>query len=157
MKKWILFLLFILAFQCRYKITPVLAQDDKGAIIIEAKKVIEKFVQALDYRDLNAAMQCLSANYSDITPANNIIDYTQFKSSIENWMVNSSKKYIDVVSTIEILKSDIQDNMITAEIQIYWRGFNRDTGGKESGKQKKQVTLVKENGLWKITRWHRIQ
>jgi hypothetical protein len=153
MKKWILFLLFILILQSGYKIIPVLAQEDKGAIIIEAKKVIEKFLRDFDYRDISSMMQWVSVNYAD-TIDNIIINYDKFKSMTEDRMVGLSKKYTGYVSSnVEILKSDVQGNIIILEIEFTWRGFNLDTLEDESGKLRRRVTLAKENDLWKITRW----
>ena len=53
-----------MAFQISYKITPVLAQEDKDAL--EVKKVVETFLRNFSYQDIDSAMQYVSVNYSVI-------------------------------------------------------------------------------------------
>lgn len=148
MKRRILFLMLLLAASI------VLAQEDKDAL--ETKKVIESYLKSNNLCDIDSAMQLFSVNYSDIR-RENIRDYAKFRYDLKKHINNISKKYIDFSrSDLEIIKSDIQDDKAILEIEFSWKGFNLDTLKEDSGKKKRQVSLAKENGSWKITQWRQL-
>ena len=152
MKRWILFSMFILVVQTGYKTIPVLAQDNENKQ--EIKNIIEKYLDSFVQRDLNSMMNLVSANYYN---EKDNIDYNNFKSNVEKNIVSCSKKYVNYSnSDIEILKLDIQDNKATVEIEFNEKGFNLDTLREDSKKTSRFVTLAKENGFWKITKWSRL-
>lgn len=148
MKKLILFLMLILV------TSVVLAQENKD--ILEIKKVVESFLKSNNLGDIDSAMQSFSVNYSDIR-GDKVEDYAKFRSILKNVIDNISKKYVDYSrSDLRILKSDIQGDKATLEIEYSWKGFNLDTLQEDRGKKKRQVSLRKENGSWKITQWIRL-
>ena len=152
-KKWSLFPMFILIVLISYKITPALAQQDKE--ILKIKKVIENYLGS--FADLNSKMSQVSVNYFDIDKDGNAIDYAKFKSLSEDLIHTILKKYVDFsISNLEIIKSDFQENKATLEIEFSWKGYNLDTLKGESGKQKRLVSLVKEDNIWKIAKWSRL-
>lgn len=149
MKKLILFLMFTLAVQIGYKISPVLAQEDKYAA--EIQKTIEKFFKACAYLDIDSAMQLISVNYSEIVD-NNIVDYAKYKSRLENSLNIIDKKYVNYsFYDLEIVKLNMQDDKATVETRFNFRGFNLDDLREDEVKRGGIVTLAKENGTWKIT------
>jgi glucose-6-phosphate-specific signal transduction histidine kinase len=151
MKRWILFLLFILALQISYKIAPVLAQEDKDTW--EIKKVIEKFTESLAYQDLDSAMSQFSIDYS-CTTCSDAKDYNTLKSVLQKRMNDVLKTYTNFsTSELRLNNLNIQDNNATIEIECSWKGFNLDTLKEDSGKLQRSATLAKENGVWKITQW----
>lgn len=156
MKKWILFLLCILAVQSYFKIVPpVLGQEDKDAQGI--KKAVEGYLSGFLTNDIDSLMKNISTNYLDQSDGD-IIDYIKFKSNTENRMNNFLKKYVDNSnSDLQFSTLDIQDNMATVEFEYNWKGFNLDTSKEDSVKHKRLVSLVKENGIWKIAQWKRLK
>jgi len=149
----ILLSLFILATQFGYERMQLLAQENTDSHGV--KNTVLTFLN-LAREDINAALEMVSANYSD-TREGNIIDYSKFKSELEERINFVSKKYVDFSEDAPQLSNlNIQDNKATLEIEFRWKGFDLDTLNSVSGIQKRQVTLAKENGIWKITRWRRI-
>jgi hypothetical protein len=155
MKKWSLSLIFFLMAQICYNIAPVLSQEKKESLDI--KNVIEAFIKdTITLGDVNSALQLVSVNYSSIQ-GNNTIDYTKFKSGLEKWVALHSKKYVNTSATpVEILKSDIKDNKAALEIEYGWKGFNLDTLAEVNSNIKMVVSLIKEDGTWKIANWSKL-
>lgn len=149
MKRLILFLMLILS------VSIVSAQENRD--ILDIKKTIEGYLTGNNLYDIDSAMQSFSINYSDIK-GENIRDYVKFKSDLKDYLNDISKKYTDYNrSDLEIIKSDIQDDKAILDIEYNWKRFNLDTLQEENGKKKRQVSLVKENGVWKITQWKELR
>ena len=149
MKKLILVLFFIALSQIIFKIMPVLPLDDES----EIKNVITEFLNALSEKNLNSVMQCISVNYHYIQH-NNVIDYYKFKSELERLISNHEKRFIDDSFTnLKIRKLDIQNNKATVEIEFILKAFNLDTLNERTTRRVRSLTLIKENGSWKITKY----
>ena len=149
MKKLILVLFFIALSQIIFKIMPVLPLDDES----EIKNVITEFLNALSEKNLNSVMQCISVNYHYIQH-NNFIDYYKFKSELERLISNHEKRFIDDSFTnLKIRKLDIQNNKATVEIEFILKDFNLDTLNERTTRRVRSLTLIKENGSWKITQY----
>jgi len=148
--------MIILASQISYKITPVLAtQEDEAAF--EIKKVLEGTYHSLALRDLETMMQYVSVNYSATVEDGTVIDYTKFKARTKEFMDRIFNKYTNYsISDIKMFNLNIEDNKANVEMEYSWKGFNLDTLLEDSGKKRRAATLVKENGLWKITQWRRL-
>lgn len=145
MKRIFLFLMIMLVFQISCKITPVLTQEDE--VTVEIKKVLEGFLNGFALRELETTMKYVSVNYSDTADDGTVIDYAKYKAGTEKVMNNTFKRYIGYsYSDLKILKSDIQDNKATLEIEFSWKGYNFDTLKENSGKEKRSASLAKENG-----------
>jgi len=151
-RKWILFLLFILIVQINFSILPTLAQTDKDTQ--EAKNLIEKFLVDISLWDFDSLFSKISTHYHDITPDGNEIDYSKFKIFLKNRIDDLSKKYIDnSITNLQILKSYIQNDEVTVVVQYSWKRFNLEAVQNESIEPRNLFSLVKEDGSWKITKW----
>lgn len=155
MKKFILFIIFVFAFQISYKIIPISAQEDEDTQ--KVKMVVETFLKYLAYRDIDSAMQHISINYLE-GEGENIIDYARFKSSVVNRINTFFKNHTDYsISEPQLNNLNIKDSKATVEVEFNWKGFNLDTLKEEGGKAQRSVILVKEDGSWKITQWRFLQ
>ncbi len=134
----------------------VLAQDNKE--YLEIKNVIENFIKSIARQDINSAMNSVSANYS-YKRKNEIVDYARFKSIYEKHIASVSKKYIDrSITYLNIVTPPaIQGNKATLRIEYGWKGFNLDTLKEVNRKLRRSVSLAKEGGTWKITKWSRLR
>jgi hypothetical protein len=154
MRKYLLFLILILAVLISYKITPILAQEENDRLEIE--KVIQSFFKSSFANDLESSMKDISHNYSDSMDGK-FVDYEQFKLIQEKLLNNMSKKYVNYsFSDLKTDKLDIQGNKATLEIEFISYGFNLDTVRKESRIQKRFIAIEKENGSWKIIKMRRL-
>jgi len=150
-----LFLVVILSVQIGYKFRSILAQENKDSQKIEA--VINSFLKDAINRDIDSAMESISVNYSE-EENNNIIDYSKFKSALEQFMSYYANKYVNQsISGLVIRKIDIQDNKANVEIEYDRNGFNIDTLQEYQSKIIRIVTLANEGGVWKITQWKQLQ
>ncbi len=152
MKKWGLFSMFILMALVSYKDMPALAQQDEEISAI--KSVMENYLTAFTNKDLNSMMDKVSANFSDVDKDGSTIDYARVKALTEYWLRDLSKGYADVTySDLEIVASDLQDNKANIEIEFIKKGFNLDSLQEQSVKHKRTVSLTKEDGGGKITKY----
>ncbi|MFH0935283.1 MAG: hypothetical protein V1828_00250 [Candidatus Omnitrophota bacterium] len=150
----LLFLIIVPTLLIGYKITPVLAQDKKESL--EIQKVVDNFYKSLALGDVESMMKHISANYYDEVNGE-IVDYAQFKSTIENMLDTWFKQYTNFsINYLKITKLDIQGDKATLEVKSRWNGFNVDAARKESGSRKRFFALEKEDGLWKIARIKRL-
>ena len=144
--------MFALMVQTGYGIVPTLAQYEQDAQ--EIKKVIEKFTESFVYRDLDSVMSQVSMNYSCATCKEGK-DYNTIKLKFQKLMHRVFRTYADYsISELRLNNLNIQDNNATVEVAYSWEGFNLDTLKEDGGREKKDVSLTKENGSWKITKWH---
>lgn len=131
---------------------PVLAQGDKDAL--EIKKVVETFLNSLQDRDIGSTMQWVSVDYSVVDKTGKNTDYAEFKSELEGRLNTFFANLTDYrINDIQFDNLDIQDSKATIEIQWSWTAFNSGTLNERDGTRRKQVSLVRENGYWKITQW----
>jgi len=149
MKKTILFLTLFLMFQMGNKISFLVAEDGDA---VEVKKVIEGFLRNCN-NNVDSAMELVSANYSE-RRGDNTVDRAQFRRWLENLMDWFHKKYVDM-SLIDLQFNNVstQGNMANVEFEYSGKAFNLDTLQDEITKYRRSVTLVKENGYWKIKEW----
>ncbi len=131
---------------------PVLAQGDTGTLKI--KKVVEAFLNSFRDKDIDSTMQWVSVDYSEVDKTGTNIDYAKFKSGLEGRVDTFFANLTDYrINDIQFDNLDIQDSKATIEIKWNWTAFNLDTLKEQNGTQKRQVSLVRENGYWKITQW----
>lgn len=150
MKKWVLLLVLISIVQVGYRITSVLAQSHEETAIKEKaaiKEVIENYFRGVANRDINLIMQQISTNYSVLNREGETVDYAGFKSLAEKRianLVNSS------YSDLKISNLNVQDNKATVKMEFNFKGFRLGTSNEIIAKRRALVSLVKEDGSWKI-------
>jgi len=146
MKKFILFLIFILAAQVSFRITPVLAANEEDATVI--KKVIGNYLEGLAKQDLALTINQISTKYSGFDGKGKAVDYDKLKSNIGESFKRFTKTSI---SGSKIISLDIKGNDATAEIEYKVKGFDTGLGKDISSSQRRIISLVKEKGgSWKI-------
>lgn len=132
---------------------PVLAQGDRDAL--EIKKVVETFLNSFRDGDIGSTMQWVSVDYSVVDKTGKNIDYAKFKSELEGRLKTFFANLVDYrINDIQFDNLDIQDSKATIEIKWNWTAFNLGTLNERHGTRRKQVSLVRENGYWKITQWN---
>ncbi|MBU0548693.1 MAG: nuclear transport factor 2 family protein [Candidatus Omnitrophica bacterium] len=149
MRKLLWFIVLALTILVGYSISPALAQEKKE--ILEAKKVVDGYLQAFAQQDINSIMSKVSSDYSSKDKKGNQVDYAKLKANLENQIDIISKKYIDYsIARIQITESDIKDNHATIWIVYSWKRFDLVNTKEENGRTKKTFFLVKEDSSWKI-------
>ncbi|KPK99037.1 MAG: hypothetical protein AMJ95_01075 [Omnitrophica WOR_2 bacterium SM23_72] len=156
MRKGILILIFILGIQLCCNTRFVLATDDKATIEKEAKEIVETFLQGFVNKNIDSMMQVVSVNYSEIKDGN-VRDYDKFKSEFKSFMDDFYDQYIDnSFSDIHIYNLTLTDDKVFFEVEWYGKAFNLDSLQEISGQRRRAVTLVKEDGAWKIAEWREL-
>jgi len=156
MKKLLLFFVFVLITQVGCKITPVLAQQEQA--IDEIVNVLRQFQNDIVNQDLNSALKHVSANYSVKAPDGTVQDYDWFKNYLESEMGRINKNLADysiIDQELNVLKKE--DNKFTVEYMFSDKGFNLNTQKEGIKRQKRIITLEKENGSWMITQWYKVK
>lgn len=162
MKKGILILVFILVAQFGYKIIFAFAAESEPALInvtqqdqdsAAIKKVIESFLKSITERDLDSMMTQVSKNYSAKSKDGSATDYNRFKAYNERMLKDSVSISI---SNLNIIKLDISDNKATIVFKYNFKGFPLDTMKEIDTVHKREYSLIKENGFWKIVSYKRL-
>lgn len=145
MKKITLLFMFIFLFS-----TPILAQENKE--IERIQKVLEKYERGFAERNLNSMVSQLSRNYMSKNKIGAIENYDQKKYFLEENIGKFFEKYTNYsFNNLKIIKSDINGDIATVLFQFKRKISDLDSGKEINSILKKQVSLVKENGGWKIT------
>jgi len=136
------------------RISPVLAQADKETQ--EIKTFIGNFLQNYSSGNLNSTISDISTHFLDISIYDNSeIDYARFLAILEKRRESLSKRYIDMsINNLQMLKTKKQNNTIKVSASYTWKAFDSKTDQYVSLERNVSCSLVKENGLWKIVRWH---
>ena len=148
MKKIVLFMSFILAFQVCYRMNLVFSQ--KNTDTEEIEKVIKEFVQAYVRNDITSVLHFISANYSEGGGTN---DYEVAKRKIEAEMARNSKGYIDSsaqITRLDIIELDVKNNKAVVNYETDFKALSLDDLKEHHIKPNVTIHLVKENGAWKI-------
>ena len=152
MKKWILFFVLSLAVQASCHVAPVFAQKDEDVKAIQ--DVIKGFLDATLAKNIDAVMEYVSSSYNDTANDGSAINYAVFKAMTEQALKNGSETRVSVsISDIKIFESDIRESAASIKVEFVRKSFNLKALVEQSTTHKSDVSLIKENDKWKITRW----
>ena len=137
---------------CSKIVLPSFAAEE-GKDEKEIRQLLESYVKAVAAHDIDSAMSYISTNYSDPDDPN-IKDYASFRLGLEKDMGFISKRFVGLsVPEIQINGLRTQDNKTIFEVEFTDSLFNLDTLKTQSWKRRRDVSLAKDDGIWKITRW----
>jgi len=143
--------------QASHGVMPLFAQQEQELSAI--KKIIENIHESYKYNNLDSYMANVSANYSIKDELGNIKqDYAKFKTIVREAMDVFHKTHINYsYGDIKIINPNIGKNVATIEVTSSWKAFNLRGLKEVGGKVRRAGTLTKENGVWKIIRWQRLE
>ena len=154
MKKMILFLACVLIFSMSNNVSFSAGEDNDA---VEIKRTVEAFATDISGLDTNSAMKFVSANYSD-QKDKETIGYAELKAGMEKLAGTVSKRYIDTaIDSLRLNNLNVQGDRATVDIEYNTKGFNLDTLKEDITKIRRKASLAKENGVWMITRWVKVQ
>lgn len=116
------------------------------------KKVWETFLKGFINKDLSSMTKTISPNYSVVISDNKTMNYKQFLSQIDKWIVDFSKTYSRCSENpkIEITKANIKNNKANIVVKYKLRCFNIDKKCWSNYEQRRKVNFYKKDGKWKI-------
>ena len=131
------------------------AYPEKGdSDFFEIRKTIELFVTDLALNRLESALKQVSLDYLDSTGKQKI-DYSKFKTKLQEFTNSTFRRYlVGSVGNIMINKLVIKDDTATAKIEFTYNAFHIKSIQWISKKEKRALSLKKENGIWKIVRFN---
>jgi len=145
MGKKILFLIFTAVFGIGCITLSVLAGNEDDALAI--KKVVEVFYEAGVNHDIDSTMNQLSSSFSSVGQRGQMLDYSNYPSYLEE----SFKDVMNMsIADLKFTNLDIKNNNATLDIEFVFQGFYISTLEKFVVPIKRKVSLVKEDGSWKI-------
>lgn len=152
MKKLRLLLVIFLIIQMYCGFTFVSAQEGENESKI--KNLIERYINASLNKDVDSAMQAVSANYSNTYTSKDKtipVDYNKFRLILEQIIAVASIKYSDPsLVDVKILESNIQGDKADVKFEYTVKAVNLITVENEEVKSKLALSLAKEGNDWKI-------